>query len=358
MHTPSKDLSKFIAHGLSLESPLENQNDYLTSNDQFFVCNSGTSPQINEHQYSLTVWGDGVQKELHLSYEQLRAMPQRTVPAIIECAGNHRLFFEAIDGKPIETPPGTQELIWSTGAIGMAEWTGVSLGDILALAGIRNDAIQVCARGGESDSCEGEIRIPMPIDKALDQDTLLAISMNGEPLPADHGFPVRVLVPGWIGAYSVKWLQDIEVSTHAIWVRRNTTSYIMKGEQWPADQYAPSMGKPLTQQNIKSALALPFPAKLSAGSHTLHGYAHSPGSAISQVLWRDAKTTTWQEARLGLQNERYGWVKFEFEWEASAGEHRLETKAVDCDGNYQPDSVEFNKAGYLYNAVYPHSISV
>ncbi|MFT4727437.1 MAG: hypothetical protein ACI9UN_001932 [Granulosicoccus sp.] len=95
----------------------------------------------------------------------------------------------------------------------------------------------------------------MPIDKAMDKDTLLAITMNGKPLPADHGFPIRVLVPGWIGAYSGKW---------------------------PADQYAPSLGKPLTEQNIKSALALPYPAKLLTGTSTLHGYAHSPGSPIQQ----------------------------------------------------------------------------
>jgi hypothetical protein len=132
----------------------------------------------------------------------------------------------------------------------------------------------------------------------------------------------------------------------------------MKGAQWPADQYAPSLGKPLTEQNIKSALALPYPAKLPSGTHTLHGYAHSPGSPIRQVLWRDTCTKTWQEASLGKQNERYGWVKFEFEWEALSGEHQVLTKAFDCDGIIQPDTVEFNTAGYLYNAVYPHPISV
>lgn len=358
MHRQSKDLSKLITHGLSLESPLEYQTDYLTPTEQFFVCNSGSTPQIDKQEYSLKIWGDGVFEELILSYEQLLTLPQRTVPAIIECAGNHRLFFEEIDGTPIETPVGTEKLIWSTGAIGMAEWTGVPLAEVLKLAGIRAEAIQLCARGGETDSCEGEIRIPMPIDKAMNKDTLLAISMNGKTLPADHGFPVRILVPGWIGAYSVKWLQDIEVSTQPIWVKRNTSSYVMKGDSWPAAQYAPSQGKPLTQQNIKSALALPYPANLSAGANTLHGYAHSPGSAIQQVLWRDTRYKTWQDARLGKQNERYGWVRFEFEWDASAGENHILTKAIDRQGKSQPDTVEFNNAGYLYNAVYPHPIIV
>jgi sulfane dehydrogenase subunit SoxC len=358
MHTRAKDLSKFITHGLSLESPLEYQTDYLTPNEHFFVCNSGSTPQIDIQEYSLRIWGDGIYEELVLSYEQLLAMPQRTVPAIIECAGNHRLFFEEIDGRPIETPPGTEKLIWSTGAIGMAEWTGVPFVDVLKLAGIRPEAIQLCARGGETDSCEGEVRIPMPIDKAMDKDTLLALYMNGKPLPADHGFPVRVLVPGWIGAYSIKWLQDIEVSSQPIWVKRNTTSYVMKGDQWPVAQYAPSQGRPLTQQNIKSALALPYPANLAPGVHTIHGYAHSPGSAIRKVLWRNSSSKTWQEARLGIQNERYGWVRFKFEWEALPGDGHILTKAIDHLGESQPRTVEFNTAGYLYNAVYPHPIFV
>lgn len=354
----SKDISKFVTHGFSLESPLENQNDYLTPNEQFFVCNSGTTPQIDEQHYSLKIWGDGITEELRLSYEQLLSMPHHTVAAIIECAGNHRLFFEEVDGTPIETPAGTEKLIWSTGAIGMAEWTGVPLTDVLTLAGVQAQAIQVCARGGETDSCEGEVRIPMPIDKAMDKDTLLVISMNGKPLPADHGFPVRVLVPGWIGAYSVKWLQDIQVSTQPIWVKRNTTSYVMKGDPWPADQYAPSLGKPLTTQNIKTALALPYPAKLLSGTHMLHGYAHSPGCSIQHVLWRDSRTHTWQEASLGTQNERYGWVRFEFEWQALPGEHHISTKGIDSNGIIQPEAVEFNAAGYLYNAVYPHPLTV
>ena len=159
MNSTSKDLSKFIAHGLSLESPLENQHSDLTPNEQFFVCNSGTTPCIDETDYSLRIWGCGVTDEIVLSYEQLRSMRQHSVPAIIECAGNHRLFFEAIDGKPIETPVGTEKLIWSTGAIGMAEWRGVRLRDVLKLAGIREEAIQLCATGGEYDSCEGEVRI-------------------------------------------------------------------------------------------------------------------------------------------------------------------------------------------------------
>ncbi len=358
MSTVNKDLKHFVVHGSSLESPLEHQNDYLTPNDRFFVCNSGSTPTLTIQNYTLRIWGDGVEHEISLSFEDIVALPHKSVPAIIECAGNHRAFFRDVDGHTIETPSGTAELIWSTGAIGMAMWTGVRLADVLALAQVHPSAVQVCAQGSETDSLEGHVRMAMPLSKAMDENTLLAIAMNGEPLPADHGYPVRVLVPGWIGAYSVKWVQDIEVSKSPIWVKRNTTSYVMKGDAWPADEYAPSMGKPLSVQNIKSALALPYPANLETGAHRLHGYARSPGYAIASVEWSCDNGVSWADASLSQDNEPYGWVRFEFDWKAAPGSHHIMTRATDDSGQSQPDNVTFNTAGYLYNAVYPHPIQV
>ncbi len=353
-----KDKSIMVQHGSSLELPLEYQQDYLTPLDRFFVCNSGSSPMINADEYALRIHGSGVSKEIVLSYADLLAMPQRTVPAVIECAGNHRALFQEVDGKPIETPPGTAELIWSTGAVGMAEWSGVSLATVLLKAGVIESAEHVCATGSETDSVEGVVRMPMPLAKAMDEDTLLALRMNGEPLAVDHGFPVRVLVPGWIGAYSVKWLSDLEVSLNKIWVRRNTESYVMMGEHWPASEHAPSKGEPLTELNIKSALALPWQAKLSQGLQRLHGFARSPGQPIAKVDWSDNNGLSWQAAELIGANEKYGWVRFEFEWQAIAGDHAIMTRASDRAGVAQPNSVPFNTAGYLYNAVYPHPITV
>ena len=354
----SKDTDVMVKHGTSLELPLEYQQDYLTPVDRFFVCNSGSSPTISTDDYALRIWGDGVEREVTLNYADLLAMQQRKVAAVIECAGNHRALFGEIDGKHIETPPGTAELIWSTGAVGMAQWAGVSLADVLQKAGIRDEAIQVCATGSEEDSMEGSVRLPMPIDKALDPDTLLALQMNSKPLSIDHGHPVRVLVPGWIGAYSIKWVQDIEISCKKIWVRRNTESYVMMGDDWPPELHAPSKGKPLTRLNIKSALALPRPAQLASGLHQLHGYARSPGQKIATVEWSDDNGRTWSNARLLGENEIYGWVRFEIDWQASRGKHSLMTRAVDESGQVQPDKVSFNTAGYLYNAVFPHQIDI
>jgi len=347
-----------IRHGTSLELPLAYQNAYLTPVDQFFVCNSGNSPMLSIQDYRLRIWGDGVAQELYLSYTDLYQYAQHTVPALIECAGNHRSLFNEIDGKPIVTPAGTTELIWGTGAVGMAEWTGVSLADVLVNAGIKPDAMHVCPTGAETDSIEGTVRLPMPVEKAMNADTLLTLQMNGQSLQADHGFPVRVLVPGWIGAYSIKWVQDIEVSCKPIQVRRNTHSYVLMGDQWPANQYAPASGKPITSYNIKSALALPWPAQFESGIHKLHGFARSSGNKIQHVAWSDNNGTTWQDATLVGKNEKYGWVKFEFNWSATSGNHAIKTRAVDEAGQVQPDKVPFNTAGYLYNAVYPHPVRV
>jgi len=356
--TASKDTALMVEHGTSLELPLEHQQDYLTPTNQFFVCNSGSSPDISTQEYTLRIRGDGVNAECMLNYADLQAMEQHRVDAVIECAGNHRALFQEIDGQKIETPAGTAELIWSTGAVGMATWEGVRLADVLHRAGITDGAGFVCATGSEVDSVEGSVRMAMPLDKAIDQHTLLALKMNSETLSADHGYPVRVLVPGWIGAYSVKWVQDIEVSCNPIWVRRNTESYVMMGEAWPPEQHAPSKGEPLTSLNIKSALALPHPAILAKGTHHLTGYARSPGQKIASVQWSDDNGENWFETRLISDNEIYGWVRFAFEWQAKAGKHNIMTKAIDASGQTQPDSVPFNTAGYLYNAVYPHPITV
>lgn len=349
---------QMIRHGLSLESPFHRQTGYLTPLNQFFVCNSGTTPHINPDNYQLRLHGDGVGRTLSLSYQQLLELPHRQVPAVLECAGNHRAFYRDVDHMQLPTLPGSTELIWSTGAVGMAIWGGVSLRDVLTLASLKPNACQVCASGSETDSCEGLIQLPLPIDKACDPDTLLALTMNGRPLPADHGFPARLLVPGWIGAYSIKWVQDIEVSTVPLRVRRNTVSYTLQGDQWPAQHYAPANGAPITQLNIKSSLALPWPATLAAGHHLLHGYARTSGKRISQVEWSDDHGGSWQRASLAPHTDPYGWVPFSFAWLAKKGSRVLMTRARDVHGNTQPTKATFNAGGYLYNAIHPHPVEV
>ena len=353
-----KNTTGLVVHEAGgLETPYESHDTYYTPNDRFFVCSFRT-PDIDITRYRLTIEGDGVGRPLTLTHDDLRAMVQRTVPAYLECAGNHRSLFETVLGEPLDKRPEMVELRWGLGAVGMAKWRGVRLRDVLALAEIKPDAVQVCPVGLDVDTEEGAAKIPMPVDKAMDPDTLLALEMNGEPLPPDHGFPVRVIAPGWVGTYSIKWVGSIVVSTEKQWVRRNTSSYVMMGPTWPAEDYAPALGPPVTTQTLKSSLALQWPARLPTGSQTVHGYARSPGTRVARVDWSADGGETWNAARLVEPNRRYAWVRFEFEWDAPAGEQALMTRATDALGVTQPRTVPFNAGGYLFNMIHPHPVVV
>ena len=241
----------------------------------------------------------------------------------------------------------------------MAEWSGVRLRDVLRQAKIRDSAYHVCPVGLDVglEDADG-IRVPMPVTKAMHPDTLIALTMNGDPLPPDHGFPARLIVPGWVGTYSIKWLGRIDVTTTHQWVYRNTELYVLAGDDWPVDASAPSKGAPITAQTIKSSLALPWPAQLSPGPHRLHGWARSKDAEIVSVEWSVASDETWHAAEICSPNHRWAWVRFELEWEAPTGTHELLTRASDKAGRPQPDRVPFNDGGYLFNMVHPHPVHV
>ena len=236
---------------------------------------------------------------VELTYGDIRKLPSHTITSYLECAGNHRAMFDVVRGRKAS---GTQ---WKTGGIGNGEWVGAALRDVLILAGIRRDAVSVLLVGLDAESPEGGFRYVLPADKAMHPDTLLAYALNGETLPRDHGYPLRALVPGWVGSANIKWLGQIVVSAKHIWTRNNTSSYVLAG-----DHYSPqgeSLGKPVTEQVVKSALALPWPAELSAGSHRIHGDAHSPAGRISYVEWSINFGRTWSKAGLsGRQHDPHG----------------------------------------------------
>lgn len=343
----AKDPGPFIRHGYNLETRLDQLTGYLTPNALFFVRSAGTAPRLSATEYRLRIEGDAVARPLALSYEDVLRLPSRTEIAYLDCAGNWRGFFPELMGR---SAPGTQ---WGTGGVGCAEWTGVSLAQVLELAGIRSDAVDVNLIGLD----ESAFSRPLPLSKALDPHTILAYRMNGVTLPVDHGFPLRAVVPGWIGSNSIKWLGRIVVSARKTWVPNNTSDYVMIGPEWPPDPETPAAGGPITLQTIKAALALPWPAELAPGRLVLRGVAHSPYGRIVQVLWRDA-ATEWQSALLVSPALERAWTWFEFAWQASPGNHTLAVCAIDAAGNRQPAQVPFNEKGYLLNAVLPHPVRV
>ncbi len=343
-----KDPDPFIQHPTNLETRLESLHGFLTPNRLFFVRNHAPTPRVDAATYRLRIEGDAIEHPIALTYDDLLNMPSSSVIAYLECAGNWRSFFDTVLNQPAR---GGQ---WGTGAVGCAEWSGVPLKAVLERAGLKSNAVDVDLIGLD----DGAFSRPLPIEKAMESTTLLAYAMNGDTLPPDHGFPVRGVVPGWAGSNSIKWLGRIVVSSEKIWSKNNTTSYVLIGPEWPAEEYAPADGGPITTLTIKSAIALPRPAALAPGAHILHGFAHSAHGRIAHVDWSADQGSTWHRARLLEPVLRHAWARFEFDWNATSGSHTLMVRATNERGNRQPDSVPFNEKGYLLNIPLPHPIEV
>jgi DMSO/TMAO reductase YedYZ molybdopterin-dependent catalytic subunit len=335
----------FIDHGINQETRLETLRGYLTPASQFFIRQHATVPALDVRTWRLRVEGNAVERPLDLGFDDLLRLPSRSVIAYVECAGNGRGFFKEMMGKPAS---GTQ---WRFGGIGVAEWTGVPLGAVLELAKVKRDTprdvLNVLVEGLDSV----KVNRPISLAKALEEDTLLAYAFNGEPVPADHGFPVRAIVPGWVGINNIKWVGRIEVRTSAIDVPTTTSSYVLDGPDYPTKVV-------LRQQTIKSAVALPWPATLPAGPQRVRGFAWSPAGRISRVDVSLDGGATWRPAALREPNIARAWVRWEFEWDARPGDHKILSRAVDDQGNAQPAAIPWNAQGYGYNVPVPHPVKV
>lgn len=347
-----KDTTPFIVHddGKSLEARLENMDALITPNRFFFVRNNSVSLEVDVDAWRLSIEGDAVANPRTFTYDDIRALPSRALVCYLECAGNHRAMFGLVQGRQAK---GTQ---WMTGGVSNGEWVGVPLRDVLTSAGVTDDAVSALLIGLDTESPEQGFRRALPVAKALHPDTLLAYSLNGEDLPRDHGYPLRALVPGWVGSSNVKWLGRIVVSKQRFWTRNNTTSYVLIGDDYPPDGEA--LGKVATTQVIKSALALPWPARLNAGRREVHGFAHSPHGPIRKVEWSLDSGRTWSDAAVLEPQIQYSWARFAFEWDAPPGDHTIMTRATDAAGNTQPDEIPFNEKGYLFNQPVPHPVQV
>ncbi|MEV6400655.1 sulfite oxidase [Streptomyces sp. NPDC051907] len=325
-----------------------------TPEDHFFVRNHTSTPVLDESEWKLTVWGSGLRgRPVEFSYGQLRSLPAVTRTAVVECAGNGRNFYATQQGQPVAGTP------WTLGAIGAASWRGVRLRDVLRRAGIDPSAVHVMPRGLDDPYVSGgvdygRVRRPLPAAKALD-DVLLAYEMNGEPLPYDHGFPVRVVVPGWIGIASIKWLGDIQVSATPLSSPWTTEFYRLFGDAYPAGG-----SDPIGPQTVKSALELPLGARLEAGTvHRLTGRAWSAKAPVSHVEISTDGGAHWRRARLRDTPCRDGWVRWSADWRPrAAGPAEVLSRTTDRAGNTQPERSVHNTQGYLFDAVVRHPVTV
>jgi DMSO/TMAO reductase YedYZ molybdopterin-dependent catalytic subunit len=351
----------FIVHGTNAETRWEAMSGqgHLTPADRFFVRNHTATPLIDARTWRLRLWGSGLRgspaedRPVEFSYEDLLGLRAETLTAFIECTGNGRGFFTTQQGQTVSGTP------WRLGAVGVARWRGVRLATVLDKAGLSGRAVDLLPRGLDADFVDkgvdlGRVRRPLPIAKAL-KDVLLAYEMNGRPLPADHGFPVRLVVPSWVGIASIKWLGDIQVSDAPLFSPWNTRYYRLFGPDYP-----PEGGPPLTRMVVKSAFELPWEARLEAGrTHMLRGRSWSGNGRIRHVEVSVDGGATWQRALPHGPRTASAWLSWEFRWTPrEAGAHTLLARATDETGGTQPERVPYNTLGYLFGAVVRHPVTV
>lgn len=326
-----------------------------TTAGRLFVRNHTSTPVIDPATYRLAVSGDGVDlagsEPVLLTLDDLRRLPVTRITALHECTGNGRSYFTTQQGQAV---PGTP---WRMGGVGAVTWEGVRLAEVLERLDVREDAVDVMAAGLDDSYVDdegvdnGPVRRPLPIAKALD-DALLAWGMNGAPLLPDHGFPLRLVVPGWVGVASIKWLGSLEVATRQLESPWNTKWYRMTGGDFPAD--AP----PLTHNPVRSVWELPEPAVLQAEPGTLlPGRSWSGTGAIERVEVSVDGGATWSDAELDPVGE--AWTTWLFRWPgATPGDHVLMARATDVTGATQPLVARWNNEGYLFDAVARHPVVV
>lgn len=318
----------------------------ITPLDRFFVRSHAPTPVVDVDDWRLRVEGDGVRAAATYSYADLcTEFPLVSVVRTIECAGNRRVLFGEEVGHTFE---GTQ---WGRTAISTAEWTGVRLRDLLEPAYLTEDALEVMPESLDAVRA----RRPMPLAKALADDTVVAIAMNGEPLPPDHGFPARVVVSGWLGAASIKWVERIEVATRHLDVPWNTEDYVMIGPGYPAEGSA--LGPAITEPALSSLIELPWPAVLRAGPQVIRGRAFAGEDRIAGVEY-SIDGEPWRPATLTSAGSPGVWARWQFRWDAEPGDHVVRVRAADGRGNVQPDSTPYNELGYMHRSVLAHPVRV
>ncbi|MEU8817026.1 sulfite oxidase [Actinoplanes sp. NPDC048796] len=312
--------------------------------DRFFVRNHTSTPLIDSATWALEVFGAGLRGGPRtFSLADLRRLPPVTRSVTVECAGNGRGYFTSQQGQTVS---GTA---WGLGAVGVGRWRGVRLSTVLRHAGIGRHAVDVQASGLDATFVTGgvdlgPVRRPLPVGKALD-DVILAYEMNGAPLPPDHGYPVRLIVPSWIGIASIKWVGRIEVSDVPLFSPWNTQFYRLFGPEFPAE------GLPFDRQSIKSAFELDPGAAFPAGKPVrLTGRSWSAAGRIRRVEVSTDGGTTWRRARFTGPSLDAAWQRWELDWRPAAGDHVLLARATDVRGNTQPDVARFNTLGYLFDA--------
>jgi len=338
----------------NLETPFDQIDSFLTPTQLFYIRSHFSAPKLDLASYQLRIDG-AVRKPFSLSHKELRDMPSETRVAILECAGNSRVFL-------VPQARGAQ---WELGAVGNAEWTGVPLTALLERAGVEEDACEIVLEGADQGTVAEEPVPPDPIsyarslprDKAMQPEVLIAYQMNGADLLQDHGYPVRAIVPGHYGMASVKWL------THIHLVREPFRGY------WQTSDYAywdHLDGKPvrraLGQMKVKSEISRPSVYEILGANqvYTIFGAAWAGETEVTEIAVSTDGGQTWAEAQFLDPIQRHAWRRWKFDWltPKKPGRYTLIARAKGADGSVQPDKHDPNYGSYVINHPLPIEVFV
>ena len=336
----------------NLEMPFSALEGFVTPNERFYIRCHFPIPKINERDWRLKIEGK-VTRPFEVTMDDLRQMPAHTVTATLECAGNSRVFLV----------PKVKGVQWELGAVGNAEWTGVRLRDLLQRAEVGSDAREIILEGADNGTIAEPPRPAgktnfarsVPVEKAID-DVLLAFAMNGEPLSAAHGFPLRAVVPGWYGMASIKWLQRIIVTDQPFNGYYQSIDYAY----WQRTESGPTL-VPLTEMQVKAEIAQPENNEVirANSKYVVKGAAWTAEAVITKVEVSCNGGKSWSEAALNGDAIENAWRLWEFEWSTPApGNYMLMARATDSCGRIQPTERDANGGTYMISHCLPIEVEV
>jgi sulfite dehydrogenase (cytochrome) subunit A len=339
-------------------SPVNVFTEVVTPNDRFYVRYhlAGVPSAEDMNDWSLAIAGDAVERPVKLKLSDLLDLPSNEVLSVCQCAGNRRGFFD----------PHVAGVQWTDGAMGCAVWRGPALRDVLKAAGVKQEAVEVWLGGADQPVLEGTppFRKSIPMEKALDGDTIVAIAMNNAPLPLLNGYPARLIIPGWVGTYWMKHLTSIEVSTVPLknfWMQ---TAYRVPTGMFPVERPFQTQGNattvPITELVVNSLIADPLEGdEVERSGFNIRGVAWDHGSGINRVEVSLDAGQTWQDALLDRPLGRYAYRRFILQTGAKRpGKYQLMSRATSHAGERQAERLKMNPGGYHDNVPRPISVVV
>lgn len=329
------------------ETPPDALASWLTPNPLFYVRSQFDYPNTDEKSWELHL-EDPNGQEIKFNLDEIKKLPRHSIPVTLECAGNNRS-----DLNP--TTPGNQ---FSDGAISNAIWSGTSLNSLLSKIKLPGNVVEMLFQGSDIGS-PAKNRPPepylrsLPIKLARHPDTLLAYEMNGETLPIEHGYPVRLIVPGWYGMAHVKWLERISTLTEPFSGYFQGDKYVLR--------YRDGTEKPVQEMQVKSTITSPIKNEniKCCSNYYMNGHAWSGRSSIAKVEISVDQGRTWRLAKLHGPSDSYSWQSWTYEWTPKApGEYTLLSRATNNKGTQQPLESTWNELGYQVNGIQSVSVKV